>query len=82
MRTWNENVGIKFSVPDIILEEFTSDRLIIDRLENTIIMLKCLGASLNGIAKSSMVTDTRGSWTVDLIIITWYHTHVGRFTFF
>jgi hypothetical protein len=39
-------------------------------------MLKCLGTSLNSIADSSMVTVTRGSRTVDIIIITWYHTHV------
>ena len=33
-------------------------------------ILECLGASLNSIADSSMVTVTRGRRTVDLIIIT------------
>ena len=45
-------------------------------------ILECLGASLNSIADSSMVTVTRGRKPVDLIIITWYHTHVGRSTYF
>jgi hypothetical protein len=36
---YNENVYIKFSTHDIILEEPSSDRLIIDRLESTIIIL-------------------------------------------
>ena len=33
-------------------------------------ILECLGASLNSIADSSLVTVTRGRRTVDLIIIT------------
>ena len=71
MSICNENGDIKFSAHDMFLQqEPTSDTLIIDRLESTIIMLKCLGASLNSIAKSSMVTYTRVSRTVDVIIIT------------